>query len=221
MKFVHLKQFLGIEMISGVLKNRLSGLDDSNWFKNTSHCNWYVLQSLLFLKCFEIACVAGRIVSARKVWQSGAAKPRRMECKILHKVLRKFRGLSKTFLCPYAVSVVLATGALTSNQFTSIPKGNAVFMSYIIITCFLDEIEKRNAEQSVETAEIKATVKSLDRERDDLSQQVDEKTEEIMNLEARRIQLVCWGVSSTTVSFRLGNLDSDFEIRVSDFQLTA
>lgn len=30
MKFVHLKQFLGIEMISGVLKNRLSGLDDSN-----------------------------------------------------------------------------------------------------------------------------------------------------------------------------------------------
>lgn len=48
MKFVHLKQFLGIEMISGVLKNRLSGLDDSNWFKNTSQCNWYVLQSLLF-----------------------------------------------------------------------------------------------------------------------------------------------------------------------------
>ena len=64
-------------------------------------------------------------------------------------------------------------------------------MSYIIIACFLEEIEKRNAEQSVETAEIKATVKSLDRERDDLSQQVDEKTEEIMNLEARRIQLVC------------------------------
>ena len=64
-------------------------------------------------------------------------------------------------------------------------------MSYIIITCFLEEIEKRNAEQSVETAEIRATVKSLDRERDDLSQQVDEKTEEIMNLEARRIQLVC------------------------------
>ena len=109
----------------------------------------------------------------------------------MYKVLRKFRGVSKTFLFPYAVSVVLATGALTSNQFTSIPKGNAVFMSYVIITCFLDEIEKRNAEQSVETAEIKATVKSLDRERDDLSQQVDEKTEEIMNLEARRIQLVC------------------------------
>ena len=36
MKFVHLKQFLGIEMISGVLKNRLSGLDDSKWFKNTA-----------------------------------------------------------------------------------------------------------------------------------------------------------------------------------------
>lgn len=64
-------------------------------------------------------------------------------------------------------------------------------------------------------------MKSLDRERDDLSQQVDEKTEEIMNLEARRIQLVCLGVSSTTVCIRLGNLDLDFEIRVSDFQLTA
>lgn len=42
----------------------------------------------------------------------------------------------------------------------------------------------------MEAAEMKATVKSLDRERDDLQQQVDEKTEEIMNLEAKRIQLV-------------------------------
>lgn len=148
------------------------------------------------LLCFDLACVAGRIVSARKVWQSGAAKPRGMAYKILYKVLRKFRGFSKTFLSPYAVAVILAVGALTSYQFTSIPKGNVFYIyiygvSYIIITCFLEEIEKRHAEQSVETAEIKATVKSLDRERDDLSQQVDEKTEEIMNLEARRIQLVC------------------------------
>lgn len=55
---------------------------------------------------------------------------------------------------------------------------------------FTEEIEKRNAEQSFETAEIRATLKSLDRERDDLQQQVDEKTEEIMNLEAKKIQSV-------------------------------
>lgn len=54
----------------------------------------------------------------------------------------------------------------------------------------LEEVEKRNAEQSFETAEIRATLKSLDRERDDLQQQVDEKTEEIMNLEAKKIQSV-------------------------------
>ena len=62
-----------------------------------------------------------------------------------------------------------------------------------ITLCFLvvlEEIEKRNAEQSMETAEIKATVKSLDRERDDLQQQVDEKTEEVMDLEAKKIHLV-------------------------------
>lgn len=48
----------------------------------------------------------------------------------------------------------------------------------------------------MEAAEMKATVKSLDRERDDLQQQVDEKTEEIMNLEAKRIQLVrLWGIN--------------------------
>lgn len=52
----------------------------------------------------------------------------------------------------------------------------------------LEEVEKRHAEQSLETAEIRATLKSLDRERDDLQQQVDEKTEEIMNLEAKKIQ---------------------------------
>lgn len=55
---------------------------------------------------------------------------------------------------------------------------------------FTEEIEKRSAEQSFETAEIRATLKSLDRERDDLQQQVDEKTEEIMNLEAKKIQSV-------------------------------
>ena len=55
---------------------------------------------------------------------------------------------------------------------------------------FTEEIEKRNSEQSFETAEIRATLKSLDRERDDLQQQVDEKTEEIMNLEAKKIQSV-------------------------------
>lgn len=54
----------------------------------------------------------------------------------------------------------------------------------------LEEIEKRNEEQSFETAEIKASLKSLDRERDDLQQQVDEKTEEIIQMEAKKIQLV-------------------------------
>lgn len=61
-----------------------------------------------------------------------------MVCKILYKVWRKFRGLSKTFLSPYAVAVILATGALTWNQFTSIPKGNVFYtysVSYIIVTC--------------------------------------------------------------------------------------
>ena len=54
----------------------------------------------------------------------------------------------------------------------------------------VEEVEKRHAEQSLETAEIRATLKSLDRERDDLQQQVDEKTEEIMNLEAKKIHSV-------------------------------
>ena len=62
--------------------------------------------------------------------------------------------------------------------------------SIFCLLVVLEENDKRNAEQSMETAEIKATVKSLDRERDDLQQQVDEKTEEIMNLEAKKIQLV-------------------------------
>ena len=56
----------------------------------------------------------------------------------------------------------------------------------------VEEIEKRNAEQSFETAEIRATLKSLDRDRDELQQQVDEKTEEIMNLEAKKIHSVCF-----------------------------
>ena len=61
-----------------------------------------------------------------------------MVCKILHKVLRTFRGLSKTLLSPYAIAVILAAGALTSNQFTCIPNGNVFYVysvSYMIITC--------------------------------------------------------------------------------------
>ena len=56
----------------------------------------------------------------------------------------------------------------------------------------VEEMEKKSAEQGFEAAEIRATLKSLDRERDDLQQQVDEKTEEIMNLEAKKIQSVCF-----------------------------
>ena len=127
------KRTLGYRLV-----NRLSILCECNWFKNTGHCNWYVFQGLLFLLCFDLACEAGRIVRARKVWQSGAAKPRGMVCKILYKVLRKFRGLSETLLSPYAVAVILATGDITSNQFTCIPKGNVFYVYsvfYITVTC--------------------------------------------------------------------------------------
>ena len=59
-----------------------------------------------------------------------------------------------------------------------------------LIIAHPEEVEKKNVEQGYETAELRATLKSLDRERDELQQQVDEKTEEIMNLEARKIQSV-------------------------------
>lgn len=76
------------------------------------------------------------------------------------------------------------------SQWANAGHAHPIKASNFCLLVVLEENDKRNAEQSMETAEIKATVKSLDRERDDLQQQVDEKTEEIMNLEAKKIQLV-------------------------------
>ena len=44
--------------------------------------------------------------------------------------------------------------------------------------------------QREEIAQLRGTLKSLDRERDELEKQVDEKTEDVVSLEANRIQLV-------------------------------
>ena len=148
MNFVYLKQFLGIRNDFGSFGKRTLGCRLENRLNlqysasvidlkiQVTAIDTFHSGSALLL-CFDLACVAGRIVNARKAWQSEATKPRGMVCKILYKVLRKCRGLSKTFLSPYAVAVILATGG-TSNQFTSIPKGNVFYIhsvSYIIITC--------------------------------------------------------------------------------------
>ena len=59
-----------------------------------------------------------------------------------------------------------------------------------LLLCLPDELERRTVEQRDELSELRTTLKSLDRDRDDLQAQVDEKTEDIMSLESRRIQLV-------------------------------
>jgi len=51
-------------------------------------------------------------------------------------------------------------------------------------------LERKHSASREEAAELRATIKLLDREKDELQQQVDEKTEDIMNLEAIKITLV-------------------------------
>ena len=54
----------------------------------------------------------------------------------------------------------------------------------------LETLERKHSADREELAELRATIKSMDREKDELQQQVDEKTEDVMNLEAIKITLV-------------------------------
>lgn len=60
----------------------------------------------------------------------------------------------------------------------------------VYIFSSVDTLERKHSASREEAAELRATIKLLDREKDELQQQVDEKTEDIMNLEAIRITLV-------------------------------
>ncbi|XP_048589122.1 centrosomal protein of 135 kDa-like isoform X2 [Nematostella vectensis] len=51
----------------------------------------------------------------------------------------------------------------------------------------MDSLDGKNSAQRQEIAELRASIKSLDRVKDELQAQVDEKTEDVMNLEANRI----------------------------------
>lgn len=54
----------------------------------------------------------------------------------------------------------------------------------------LDDVEKLNSALRQDIAKLRGTIKSLDIEKDNLQQQVDEKTERLMALDARRIKQV-------------------------------
>ena len=51
-------------------------------------------------------------------------------------------------------------------------------------------MEKLNSSLRQDIAKLRGTVKSLDIEKDNLQQQVDEKTERVMALDARRVKQV-------------------------------
>lgn len=57
----------------------------------------------------------------------------------------------------------------------------------------LDELEKVNSGLRQDIVKLRGTVKSLDIEKDNLQQQVDEKTERVMALDARRLKQVKHG----------------------------
>ena len=66
-----------------------------------------------------------------------------------------------------------------------------VLQAYVIFSVFrLDEVEKVNSSLRQDIVKLKGTVKSLDIEKDNLQQQVDEKTEQVMAYEARRLKQV-------------------------------
>lgn len=66
---------------------------------------------------------------------------------------------------------------------------NLLLREIFCVFC-LDTLERKHSASREEAAELRATIKSMDREKDELQQQVDEKTEDIMNLEAIKITLV-------------------------------
>ena len=66
-----------------------------------------------------------------------------------------------------------------------------VLQAYVIFSVFrLDEVEKVNSSLRQDIVKLRGTVKSLDIEKDHLQQQVDEKTEQVMAYEARRLKQV-------------------------------
>ena len=65
----------------------------------------------------------------------------------------------------------------------------------------LDEMEKLNSALRQDIVKLRGTVKSLDIEKDNLQQQVDEKTERVMALDARRLKQVRNKIAHTVLSF--------------------
>jgi chromosome segregation ATPase len=67
---------------------------------------------------------------------------------------------------------------------------HSIIQQHFSFFSLIDSLERKHSSGREEIAELRATIKSMDREKDELQQQVDEKTEDIMSLEAIKITLV-------------------------------